>query len=179
MKRFPKKPLVLLIGIALLLTFTVSGTVAFLADNTAELTNTFTPVEVDTKIIENVSAGAKSSIKVQNIQADNHIPVYVRVAVVGNWVDENGAIVAPWELSAYNTASWTKRSDGFYYYNSVLPVGDTTAELLASGGIKESDYTRPEGADHLVVTVVHQSIQADPASAVTNAWGWTPPASGS
>lgn len=177
MKRFPKKLAVLLAAVTLLLTFTVSGTVAFLTENTESLTNTFIPVELDTVIVESVSAGQKTSIKVQNIQADNHIDVYVRVAVVGNWVDENGAIVAPWELSAYNTASWTKRSDGFYYYNSVLLVGDTTAELLASGGIKESDYTRPEGADHLVVTVVHQSIQAEPATVVQSAWGWTPTAS--
>lgn len=171
MKRFPKKPLVLLIGVALLLTFTVSGTVAFLADNTAELTNTFTPVEVDTKIVEEVTAGSKSSIKVENIQADNHIPVYVRVAVVGNWVDASGNIVAPWKLDSYNSTDWTKGSDGFYYYKRVLNVGSRTENLLST---PITDANKPEGAADLIVTVVHQSVQAEPASAVTNAWGWTP-----
>ena len=176
MKRFPKKPLVLLIGIALLLTFTVSGTVAFLADNTAELTNTFTPVEVDTRIVEGITAGSKSSIAVENIRADNHIPVYVRVAVMGNWVDASGKIVAPWKLTSYNTANWELGPGNFYYYKGVLAVGATTPNLL-SGAITETG--KPDGAHHLEVTVVHQSVQADPASAVTNAWGWTPPASGS
>lgn len=157
MKRFPKKPIVLLIAVALLLTFVVSGTVAFLADRTNQVINTFTPVEVDTKIIEDISAGSKSSIKVQNIQADNHIPAYVRVAVVGHWVDAQGNIVAEWKLGGYNTASWTQGNDGFYYYNSVLNVGVTTENLLSA---PINGTVKPAGATDLIVTVVHQSIQA-------------------
>lgn len=173
MKKFPKKPVVLLIAVTLLLTFTVSGTVAFLADNTGELTNTFTPVALDTKIVENVTAGSKSSIAVENIQADNHIPVYVRVAVVGNWVDVDGKIVAPWTLTSYNTADWVLGPGNFYYYNGVLAVGSTTPNLLSAAIAEEN---KPSGADRLEVTVVHQSVQAEPADAVTQAWGWTPPA---
>lgn len=174
MKRFPKKLAVLLTAVTLLLTFTVSGTVAFLTENTESLTNTFIPVELDTVIVESVSEGQKTSIAVQNIQADNHIDVYVRVAVLGNWVDANGKIVAPWELTSYNTENWELDAGNFYYYKGVLAVGDTTPNLLSSA-ITEAD--KPDGAHHLEVTVVHQAIQAEPISAVTDAWGWTPPAS--
>lgn len=174
MKRFPKKLAVLLAAVTLLLTFTVSGTVAFLTDNTNSLTNTFTPVELDTVIVETVTQGQKTSIAVENIQADNHIDVYVRVAVFGNWVDETGKIVAPWKLTSYNTANWALGPGSFYYYKGVLKVGDTTPNLL-SGAITEAG--KPDGAHHLEVTVAHQSVQAEPATVVQSAWGWTPPAS--
>lgn len=172
MKRFPRKLLVLLAAVALLLTITVSSTVAYLAANTDSLTNTFTPVVVDTEINETVEKGSKSSIKVYNNPGDNHIDAYVRVAVYGNWVDENGMIVAPWAGSvSLNTANWDE-FNGFYYYKSVLAVGKETENLLNT---PISEGTKPNGADHLVVTVVHQAIQAEPASVVTTAWGWMPP----
>lgn len=173
MKKSHRKALVLLVCTVLLMAVGVSGTVAFLADNTDSLTNTFTPVVVDTKINETVAAGSKSSIKVYNNPGDNHIDAYVRVAVYGNWVDTSGKIVAPWNGPvSLNTASWEKVGD-FYYYKSVLAVGKETENLLS---YPISEGTKPNGADHLVVTVVHQAIQAEPASAVTAAWDWTPPA---
>ena len=100
MKRFHKKSLVLLITVALLLTCTVSGTVAFLAVDSGPVTNTFTPVELDTKIIENDDFGSTKTKKSIQIQNNGNIDAYVRVAVYGNWVikDENNKekIVAPW-----------------------------------------------------------------------------------
>lgn len=173
MKQFPKKPVMLLIAVTLLLTFTVSGTVAFLAANTGELTNTFTPVQVDTKIEEGFKDGTKNSIKVLNKNLDTNIPVYVRVAVFGNWVDENGNIVEPWYGPVSHNDSW-EYSGSFYYYKRVLEVGAYTDELLKTPITWDR---KPEGAHHLEVSVVHQAIQAEPASAVIDAWGWTPPAS--
>jgi hypothetical protein len=159
MKKISRKTLALLAALLLLMALPVHGTVAFLADRTGAIPNTFTPVEVDTVIVETVAKGEKTSIAVQNPRADNHIDAYVRVVVVGNWVDADGNIVAPWSLDSYNTSSWTKNGQ-FYYYNQVLTVGQTTDNLLTGSGIKEADLAKPKGADHLVVTVVHQSIQA-------------------
>lgn len=182
MKKFHKKSLVLLVCVAMLLTFTVSGTVAFLADNSGSVTNTFTPVEVDTMIVENEDFSTthiKKSIQVKNNPGENHIPVYVRVSVSGYWVDADGNIVAPWDGSFdYNDASWTKEN-GFYYYRSELAVGDTTEDLLAENATisQPTGDDVPAGADHLVVTVVHQAIQSQPVDAVKAAWNWTPPAS--
>lgn len=185
MKKFHKKSLMLLVCVTLLLTFTVSGTVAFLADNSGSVTNTFTPVEVDTKIVEAVTAGSKSSIQVQNNVGDNHIPVYVRVAVSGYWVDASGTnIVEPWDGAI--VVNETPNSDandkiangkwgfsgGYYYFTVPVKQGELTTNLLRD----PITGTKRENGDYLVINVVHQAIQSQPASAVTEAWGWTPPA---
>ena len=171
MKRFHKKSLVLLAALTLLLTVTVSGTVAFLSVSSGPVTNTFTPVQVDTVINETVSKGEKSSITVTNKDLKKNIPVYVRVAVYGNWVDATGKILQPWSvLSSYNTAYW-EESGGYYYYKSELAVGATTSNLLED---PITDAEMPAGADHLEVVVVHQAIQSQPIDAVKSAWGWNP-----
>lgn len=157
MKKFRGKAIMLLAVLAVLMALPISGTMAYLMVGTDELVNTFTPVQVDTVIRETVVKGSKSAIKVENKNDVKNIPVYVRVAVVGNWVNENGQIVAPWTAPATPASDWTKADDGFYYYNSVLQVGAETSPLF-SNAITEAD--KPDGADHLVVTVVHQSIQS-------------------
>lgn len=184
MKKFNKKSLVLLVCVTLLLTFTVSGTVAFLADSTKSVTNTFTPVEVDTQIVESIAAGSKSSIQVQNNPGDNHIPVYVRVHVSGYWVNSDGAIVEPWNGSVdVNGTANTNANDeiadgkwvsagGFYYFTVPVKPGELTTNLLA----EPITGTKKENGDYLVINVVHQSIQSQPVSTVTDVWGWTPPA---
>lgn len=156
MKKFHGKSIVLLAVLAVMLALPVSGTMAYLVVGTGELVNTFTPVQVDTVINETVVKGSKSAIKVENKDDEKNIPVYVRVAVVGNWVNESGQIVAPWPAPAC-ASGWTKAGDGFYYYNSVLQVGTETSELFSVAITEEG---KPDGADHLVVTVVHQAVQA-------------------
>ena len=160
MKKFPQKSLVLLVCVALLLTFTVSGTVAFLADNSGPVENVFTPPTVDTEIDEEFTNNVKSRIAVKN---NGNISMYVRVVLIANWVKtENGkeVIVEPAKLSelgfALNTADWTE-TDGYYYYNEPVEAGKTTDNLLTSDGIKAA--VRADGS-YLVVTVVHQAIQA-------------------
>lgn len=158
MKKFRGKSIALLAVLAVMLALPVSGTMAYLVVGTDELVNTFTPVQVDTVIRENVVKGSKSAIKVENKNDEKNIPVYVRVAVVGNWVNASGQIVAPWTASTTPASGWTySTEDHFYYYNSVLEVGAQTGELF-SAAIAETG--KPDGADHLVVTVVHQSIQS-------------------
>lgn len=178
MKRFHKKSLVLLIAIALLLTCTVSGTVAFLAVGSGPVTNTFTPVELDTKIIENDdfdSTKTKKSIQIQN---NGNIDAYVRVAVYGNWV-KDGKIVAPWKDTITPGTYWTaKQADGYYYYTEKVEPYKTDADLTKSLlGAPISEGTPPVEGAHLEITVVHQAIQTEPAKALEAAhWAWTPPA---
>ncbi|MBE5773251.1 MAG: hypothetical protein E7337_04880 [Clostridiales bacterium] len=159
MKNNKKKSILLLIAIAALLLAAVGGTVAYLVTSTSPVVNTFTPASVDTEIVEDFKDNVKSSIKVIN---NGNIPVYVRVAVIGNWV-KDGQIVETWSLpnSFVDTSKWTI-DGGYYYYNGTVAakVGTTpgsTTNLLKTPIEVEH---REDGA-HLEVTVIHQSIQAD------------------
>lgn len=154
-----KKSWILIAAVALLLTFVVSGTIAYLAASTGELVNTFTPGEVKTDIEEKDKTDkTKPSIQIQN---NGTVNVYVRVALVANWV-KDGQIVAPWEGEIiYNQSAW-ELAGGYYYYKKILPAegADITENLLASPITYNSENAPVEGA-HLEVTVIHQSIQAD------------------
>lgn len=169
MKKLNKKPLILLICAALLLTFTVSGTVAYLVDASGSVENQFKPATVDTEITEEVESGTKRVIKITNTQ--DSIDVYVRVAIIGNWViTENNVdtVVGAWSPveDQYNSTDWF--TDGsYFYYEYVVAPGGSTSDLLATDINAE---TRADGA-HLEITVVHQSIQAQPKDAVSTAWG--------
>lgn len=171
MKTLNKKIIALLISVTLLLTFTVGGTVAYLVDASGPVENQFKPGKVDTEITEEVENGTKSVIKITNNQ--DSIDVYVRVAIIGNWVitDTNtnqDMIVGSWTPAAnqYNTTDWFTNGS-YYYYKYVVAPGGSTSDLLAND---INEKTRADGA-HLEITVVHQSIQAQPKDAVGTAWG--------
>ena len=172
MKKINKKSLVLLICVTLLLTFTVSGTVAYLAAATDPVENVFTPAKVDTEIKETFESNSKTGIFIAN--KEDSIDAYVRVAIVANWVDANNNIVAPWTgpirlNTSLPTASdiengvangqWVAGDDGYYYFTVPVKPGETTTNLLDASITQPSD--KPAGADHLVINVIHQSIQAD------------------
>lgn len=179
MKKLHKKSLVLLAALALLLTCTVGGTAAFLAVGSGPVTNTFTPAELDTKIVESfkdsASGAVKSSIKVENTGT---VDAYVRVGVYGYWAvkDSSGTekIVAPWSSTVTPATGWEEKSDGWYYYTSALKPGTKTGELL-SESITQTGAPAAYPSAYLVVNVIHQSIQTEPAQARTDAnWGWDP-----
>lgn len=162
-----KKFLLGAVLVVLLLTFAVGGTLAYLVTQTDSVVNTFTPANVDTEIDETFVNNVKSSIKVEN---KGNIPVYVRVALVGNWCDSNGNVVEPWNGSVtINSSDWIEGNDGYYYYTRPLAASATTSNLLRSSITASA---REDGA-HLVITVLQQSIQAEPTTAVQNAWGVT------
>lgn len=174
MKKSQRKSLVLLIALALLLTCAVSGTAAFLAVGSGPLTNTFTPAKLDTKIVEAFNGQRKSAIHVQN---NGTIDAYVRVGVYGYWaVKDSGGdekIIAPWSFTATPADGWAENG-GWYYYTRKLAPGETTGNLLKTD-ITEAGQPDSYPSAYLVVNVIHQSIQTEPAQALTDAnWGWTP-----
>lgn len=165
MKKFNKKYFVLLASVALLLTISVGSTVAYLVDKADEVVNTFTPTRLETNVKETFDGTTKSSIKIQN---NGNIDAYVRVAIYGNWViteDDEDKIIAPWTWTGnYNTTDWTKIGE-YYYYKHRLPpspdgVDDLTNDLLLENQPITQPSNGPIGA-HLVINVIHQSIQAD------------------
>ena len=115
-----------------------------------------------------MTGGQKKSIVVQNTGT---AVSYVRVKLVMNWVDENGNVSAtPVNITVdYDNTKWFEQ-DGIYYYK--MPVaangGETTNLLKADSPITEP-ADKPAGC-HLEVTVLAESIQAAPSTAVEGAW---------
>ena len=166
-----KKSILLAVLVVVLLTFSVSGTIAWLTTSTKPIENTFTPATVDTVINEEFDkvTGYKELITVTNKDESTNVPVYVRVRLVANWVNEEGEIVKSETISpTYNQTNWTKSGE-YYYYNSKLAVGATTENLLAEDITQPTDGPTDES---LQIVVLHQSIQAE-GGAVASATNWT------
>ena len=158
----------LILSLCLIFALAVGTTLAYLKANTSPVTNTFTAAKSDIKIDENVENGEKSSIQVENIGTATS---YVRVKLVCNWVDKDGNVSAtPVPAPTITNSDWFEK-DGIYYYTKpVAPTGQTS-NLLDGNPIKQ-----PEGAPdgyHLEVTVLAESIQAAPSTAVEGAWAVT------
>lgn len=166
----------LILSLCLIFALAVGTTVALLKANTAPVTNTFKAAtsETDIKVVD--ENDQKTSIKVENIGTATS---YVRVKLVMNWVsdDDSKTISAtPVNISVdYDKTNWFEQ-DGIYYYKKpVAPVGEepnnVTSNLLqANSPITEPTEGKPDGC-HLEVTVLAESIQAAPSTAVTDSWG--------
>ena len=154
----------LILSLCLIFALAVGTTLAYLKANTSPVTNTFTAAKSDIKIDENVENGEKSSIQVENIGTATS---YVRVKLVCNWVDKDGNVSAtPVPAPTITNSDWFEK-DGIYYYTKpVAPTGQTS-NLLDGNPITQPNA--PEGC-HLEVTVLAESIQAAPSTAVEGAW---------
>lgn len=155
----------LILSLCLIFALAVGTTLAYLKANTSPVTNTFTAAKSDIKIDEDVTGGQKKSIIVQNTGT---AVSYVRVKLVMNWVDGNGKVVSGGKLPevTLNKSDWFVQDD-IYYYTKPIGPKDSTANLL------KDPIKQPEGAPdgcHLEVTVLAESIQAAPSTAVEGAW---------
>ena len=164
----------LILSLCLIFALAVGTTLALLKANTAPVTNTFTAAKSDIKINENVENGKKSSIQVENIGTATS---YVRVKLVMNWVSDDGKTVSatPVNISVdYDKTNWFEQ-DGIYYYKTpVAPVGEKPNNVTSN--LLKTPIEQPEGAPdgyHLEVTVLAESIQAAPSTAVEGAWAVT------
>lgn len=165
MKKNYMKLIVTLACLTMLLTIAVSSTVAFLLDDSGPVVNQFKPTSVTTDIDEKFENNIKSEVVINNT---SEIPVYIRVAVIGNWVNDEGEVVDAWTPNFTYPENWFS-ADGFYYYKNQVAAGGSTSDLLESN---ITTATREDGAT-LTVTVISQAIQGEPATAVQEAWGVT------
>ena len=160
-----KKALVLLVCVAMLLTVTVSGTVAFLVDGSGPVVNEFVPASVPPSIDEKLENNTKSEVRVQN---KGNVDAYIRAMIVVTWQDANGNVYPSvpvmgqdYTMSINEGAAetqWTKVGN-FYYYNSKVAANGYTGFLINSctpvvGKEPQDGYT-------LHVEILAQSIQAD------------------
>ena len=158
----------LILSLCLIFALAVGTTLAYLKANTSPVENTFKAAKSDITIDENVTGGQKKSIIVQNTGT---AVSYVRVKLVMNWVDKSGNVVSGGNLPevALNESDWFLQ-DGIYYYKMPVAPKDSTANLLKDPITQPEDA--PEGC-HLEVTVLAESIQAAPSTAVEGAWAVT------
>lgn len=161
----------LILSLCLIFALAVGTTFALLKANTAPVTNTFKAAESGTHVDVEDSGNEKTGIFVKN---EGTATSYVRVKLVMNWVSEDGKTIsaAPVNIDVkYDTTKWFEQGGIYYYKTPVGPRGsgnDTTANLLQEGNpIKQENA--PVGC-HLEVTVLAESIQAAPSTAVTESW---------
>ena len=167
--RTTKKSIALLASLAVMLTVTVGGTLAYLIAQSETVTNSFDPA--------NVSCAVEATDKTFSVKNTSDIDAYLRAAIVVNWADANGDNVygiAPVEGTDYAlqvSSEWIDGDDGYYYYPSKVAPFEKSAdavEFISSYGVKD-DVTASEGYS-LQVEVLAQAIQALPDEAVEEAW---------
>lgn len=161
--------LVLTVAIVLVLGCTVAGTLMFLVDKTGDVKNTFTAANVSTEINEKFDGVTKSNVNITNT---GDIPVYVRVNLVTYRVNESGdRIGGTATIPGFNPGEgWFKGNDGFYYYKNKVQPGEAPEKpLIGDPGITLKAYEDADGGKQ-VIEVMGEAIQAEPASAVEEAW---------
>lgn len=166
---FTGKLMILVLALALL-SGAVLGTLAYLFQDTGTVVNTFTPGDVPNTPEENISNNTKTSIVIRN---DGNVSAYIRVRLVTYRVDEQGnhiggtATIPEFDLGT----DWFEQ-DGFYYYKNPVSAGDLTGNMIGTNGITMKQYDDADGGKQ-VIEVISESIQSDPTTTVTAAWGVT------
>ena len=156
----------LILSLCLIFALAVGTTFALLKANTAPVTNTFKAATSDTHVDVKDSGNEKTGIFVTN---EGTATSYVRVKLVMNWVDDTTEnIVSGDNLPTVelNTDDGWFEKGGIYYYKTPVAAKDFTTNLLQTPITQDA---APEGY-HLEVTVLAESIQAAPDTAVKDAW---------
>ena len=139
---------------------------------------------VDIEISDTVTAEVKTDPMVHNAGSN---PVFVRAAIVANWVTEDGAPIAPYKVDGttivsapfegYDSDTWTY-NNGFFYCKKKLTAPGTMG--ASYNDIKLfTKFTSPEppelpNVDHLEMDIMFQAVDAkgDDAKAKIIAYGW-------
>ena len=118
------------------------------------------PDEVDITVDDNVQDGyIKNNVVIQNTGFG---PGYVRMALVGNWVNSNNIIVAPWvpEDGVFENwnPDWERRSDGFYYYTKLVLGGAFVPSPFDSYTITTVHHSGQTLLLSVMTQIIHQSV---------------------
>lgn len=152
----------LIIALALILVLAVGGTVAYIFTQTDPVINTFTPTEAKITVDEEISGNQKTSITVENVSTG--VPVYIRVALVANMIDKDENVTGAATVPTFTLGvNWIQIGE-YYYYTKAVPVDGSTGNLL------KDPMTLSE---NMQVVVLADAIQAEPTTAVTQAWDVT------
>lgn len=109
---------------------------------------------VNIEIQETFASNKKSNVYVQNLYRST---VYVRAAVVANWVNEAGKVVSSYTGSFANE-NWKLAGDGFYY--SAKPIAGYTDSANLIDTFNKPTTGAPEGC-HLEMRIFAQAVEYD------------------
>lgn len=164
------------LGVILILSLAVGGTLAYVVTETAGISNQFIPAYVTCQ----VNTTTDGTFDVKNT---GNVDAFIRATIVVNWMDDSGNVrgIAP-SASDYtleiNSTNWRyDNATGYYYYVSSVSPGALTDKLITAYGLA-ANVTAPAGYT-LSVEVVAEAIQAegnkdsDGKLAVEDAWGVT------
>lgn len=171
-----KKIIAVCLIVAMAAIAVVGGTLAWFTD-TEDATNTFTVGNVDITLTEPnwTSSGSQDAPEVYPSEAlakdptvknDGANPCFVRIKVTG--LD----CLAPASNITYRTDyvdgklgdNWVKHTDGYFYYNKVLAVGETT-DALFDQIVIPSDLTNGDATTLHNIVVTAEAVQAQGAKA--------------
>lgn len=164
-----KKILLFLCLLLLLLPLTILGAHSLVFNVSEKSHNTFELGSISSEVND-------LSIQDNNFIVTNtsNVNAFIRVAITVNCRSIDGQYYgdAPIENEDYqlniNSSSWFKGSDGYYYYKDKISPTQNTESLIQSIDILDEDAI-PSGYQ-LVIDMSASAIQANPLSAVTDAW---------
>ena len=172
----------LLIAAAALCIAAAAGlTLAFMFKK-AEKTNHFIPAEVSCAVREKLDnnevtgiaavGSEKSDIRVENT---GNVKEFIRLRLVSYYVDSNGDIVGT-VSSQYPTLSlkngWIAGANRTYYYPYPVEPGSLTGILCEPFTLGQTQLENGTVV-YQVMEVIAEAVQAEPISAVREAWGVT------
>ena len=171
----------LIAGAALSIAAAVGLTLAFMFKK-AEKTNRFIPAEVSCTVREKTDGSEvtgiaavgseKSDIRVENT---GNVREFLRLKMVSYYVDANGDIVGT-VSSQYPTLSlkngWIAGANHTYYYRFPTYPGGMTEILCEPFSLGQMQLADGKTV-YQVIEVIAEAVQAEPVSAVREAWGVT------
>lgn len=166
MKTFFKnhKKLLLIVGAAVLLVAAgVGATLAWMTSSPAGLVNTFDPGKVPVTVHEDpFDHTTKKNVTVSN---DGNVSAWIRVALVPIWRNTDGSGTGLTASLSQCTVDWGtgwtyNSTDGYYYYNSIVPAGTSTASLINSLTVNSGLGDAYKGKQ-FELQVLAQSVQAE------------------
>ena len=171
-----KKIIAVCLIVALAATAVIGGTLAYFTDKD-DATNTFTVGNVDITLTEPNWEGSGSQdapevypgeplAKDPTVTNEGANPCFVRIKVEGlDCLDPAGLITYRTDYEDGKLGdNWVKHTDGYFYYNKVLAVGETT-DALFDQIVIPTDLENGNATDKFDVVVTAEAVQAQGAKA--------------
>ena len=171
----------LIAATALCIVAAVGLTLAFMFKK-AEKTNRFIPAEVSCAVCEKTDGSEvtgiaavgseKSDIRVENT---GNVKEFIRLKLVSYYVDANGDIVGTVSSQYPNLSlknGWIDGANHTYYYPYPIDPGGMTKILCEPFTLGQMQLADGKTV-YQVIELIAEAVQAEPISAVREAWGVT------